>query len=70
MFGLGLFAGYLVRPLISPQETEVATVPSLPSPEPGQSGNQQVMSFLVEETRHYKGDPDAPVTIIEFSDFK
>jgi hypothetical protein len=72
MFSVGLFAGYFVRPFISPQaeETETASIPSPPSSGSGQAGNQEVMAFLIRETRHFKGDTDAPVTIIEFSDFK
>jgi protein-disulfide isomerase len=29
-----------------------------------------LMTALVAQTRHFKGDPEAPVTIIEFSDFR
>jgi hypothetical protein len=68
-FALGLIAGFYGRPLLSP-ETGEASLPSPVSGDPGQGGNQEVMDFLIEETRHFKGDPSAPVTIIEFSDFK
>lgn len=67
MFVLGLGAGYFGRPLITPEETPVAVAPP---PSSGQAGNQEVVAYLVENTRHFKGDPSAPVTIIEFSDFK
>ena len=29
-----------------------------------------IMDFLLSDARHFEGDPDAPVTMIEFSDFK
>jgi len=34
------------------------------------AANADLMTFLTENTRHYKGDPTPPVTIIEFSDFQ
>jgi len=34
------------------------------------AANADLMKYLTENTRHYKGDPKAPVTIIEFSDFQ
>ena len=43
-------------------------VPALITPTPDQSG--EIMDYLVLNTRHFKGDPEAPVVIIEFSDFQ
>jgi hypothetical protein len=34
------------------------------------AANADLMKFLSENTRHYKGDPNAAVTIIEFSDYQ
>jgi xanthosine utilization system XapX-like protein len=31
---------------------------------------QEVMDYLVPQIRHFRGDPEAAVTIIEFSDFQ
>ncbi len=31
---------------------------------------QQLMDWLTARTRHFKGDPNALVTMIEFSDFQ
>lgn len=35
-----------------------------------QAATKQLMDMLISQTRHFKGDPNAPVTMIEFSDFQ
>jgi len=84
MLAIGLLGGYFGRPLISPQsESENLTAalpqdqgettvqsPAAPQPTVDDASRQEVMDFMVSQTRHFKGDPDAPVTIIEFSDFQ
>jgi len=70
-FLLGLLSGYFGRPLVSPGPAGIDVVaPGTPGVDPGPGGNQEVMSYLIQETRHFKGDASAPVVIIEFSDFK
>lgn len=44
--------------------------PPTPDPEEVQARLDAVMAQLVDDTRHFRGEPDAPVTIIEFSDFQ
>lgn len=34
------------------------------------AANAELMKYLAQNTRHFKGDPNAPVTIIEFSDYQ
>ncbi|UCH58889.1 MAG: hypothetical protein JSV61_11800 [Anaerolineales bacterium] len=84
MLAVGLAGGYFGRPLISPSEATptVATTAStsdtqesLPvaaattSPEE-QASRQEMMDFIISQTRHFQGDPEATVTIVEFSDFQ
>jgi protein-disulfide isomerase len=35
-----------------------------------QPATPTIMEFVMSDARHMQGDVDAPVTIIEFSDFK
>jgi protein-disulfide isomerase len=42
--------------------TENSSTSASPTPD--------VMEFLLSDARHFQGSPDAPVTMIEFSDFK
>lgn len=74
MLVLGLLGGYFLRPLISPGGTG-----SLPEAQTSTTGTQTqsspedreaLMAALVPGVRHFIGDPDAPITLIEFSDFQ
>ena len=68
----GLFGGYALRPLLDdqavPPDVSLRQQPSQDGA--GAAGNPQLMEYLVSQTRHFRGDPDAPVTLIEFSDFQ
>lgn len=79
---IGMLVGYFGRPLIASQPLEAAAAPaaSAGNPAPSAAGDidpaasdlsaERVMDAVVAQTRHFKGDPNAPVTIIEFSDFQ
>ena len=72
MLVVGLFAGYFTRPLInrpvpSPTTIVKATLAPQNTQEASQAGLKEV---VVAQTRHFLGDANAPVTIIEFSDFQ
>lgn len=75
MLAVGLFSGYYIRPLLNAQ-TEQPNI-SIRSQQPSQNGegantagNQELMDYLVSQARHFRGDPNAPVTLIEFGDFQ
>jgi len=85
MLVVGLVAGYFLRPYIpggTTGNTAVSTEPvvaqsagqaqstSAPQPTMSATDKQKLMDALIKQTRHFKGDPNAPVTIIEFSDFQ
>lgn len=75
MVGLlvGGLGGFYFRPLVMP---EPATAPVAPLAAVADSGqinspdpHQAVMLAVTAGARHFQGDPNAPVTIIEFGDF-
>jgi hypothetical protein len=84
MLVVGLLAGYFIRPLIPTQEqaeTPIAAAPAATiastnsSPDAASATQQpanlqQVMDLLIPQVKHFRGDPNAPVTFIEFSDFQ
>lgn len=84
MLLVGLVAGYWVRPLVdAARNGPVAVITAAPQaaapaarqPEPAADaaavteGRQAMMDALIAQTRHFEGDPNAPITIIELSDY-
>lgn len=82
MLVIGLLGGYFGRPLLNgpaaPAGSAALTSPvpavtasaSEANPTANAADRASLMEFLVSQTRHFKGDPQAPVTLIEFSDFQ
>jgi len=72
MLLVGLVLGYLGRGAFGPEAmTARGTATAAASAVQTRSAsNQAVMEMLVGETHHFKGDPNARVTLIEFSDFQ
>jgi hypothetical protein len=82
MLVIGLLGGFFLRPFIRPAESEPAPAQAAVQPAPdNQAPNAAsgtpvptidragLMQAVVDRTRHFLGDPEAPVTIIELSDF-
>lgn len=70
---LGLVGGYLIRPAISPllsKSTATPTVSAKAEPGATNAGQPGIKDYVVAQTQHFLGDPNAPVTVIEFSDFQ
>jgi hypothetical protein len=90
MLALGLAAGYLLRPALTPATPIPAPAPTvvvqatpaassgLPPPTAGPTTpnptelaqRRALADNLASWTRHFKGNANAPVTIIEFSDYQ
>lgn len=74
MLVLGLLAGYYGRPLMLNQaQTESSVNSALPVVIPtadNSTTQEELMKTVLAQTRHFRGDPNAPVTIIEFGDFQ
>ena len=69
MLIIGLLGGYYGRPLVSGTQ-EQATAPQSIAPSQTSAGNEELMAYLVSKARHFIGNQDAPVTLIEFGDFQ
>ena len=77
---IGLLGGYLLRPALSGDKStaEVIVQPTVQAVEPtpsldpvaAQATRESVMVTLVSQAKHFRGDENAPVTMIEFSDFQ
>lgn len=51
-------------------ESEASSASAQTNNQMSDADRQEMMAFLIGQTKHFKGDPEAPVTIIEFSDFQ
>jgi protein-disulfide isomerase len=74
MLVLGLLVGYYGRPFMLNQAQPEASVNSespvvIPTAD-NSAAQQKLMETVLAKTRHFMGDPNAPVTIIEFADFQ
>ncbi|MBN1992401.1 MAG: DsbA family protein [Anaerolineae bacterium] len=83
VFGVGVAIGFMGRPVVMPPAEVVVTVMVTPAaaaaaqaapPAPSETIQQQptptIMDFLLADARHFLGDVNAPVTVVEFSDFR
>ena len=58
MLFIGIAIGFFGRPFV------------VPAPAPTAGGASGLAQSLVSQVRHFKGNANAPITIIEFSDFQ
>lgn len=72
MLVLGLLVGFYARPfLLAGSQSDVSSASPIVIPTADNSAAQQkLMETVISQTRHFKGDPDAQITIIEFADFQ
>lgn len=78
MLVVGLLAGYFGRPYLTSQTGSTDTPATVNSASPAQIADlppanasaEEMMAYLTSQVRHFKGDAEAPITIIEFSDYK
>jgi protein-disulfide isomerase len=67
----GFLGGYFGRPLFSTQNPVNASIEAVASSAQDPSVQQEaLMRSVVEQIRHFKGDPQAPITLVEFGDFQ
>ncbi len=74
MLVVGLLAGYFGRPLIAKTPSTGGQVAAETTANPTATVDpqqvKQLMDQVVSKTTHFQGDPNATVTLIEFSDYQ
>jgi hypothetical protein len=72
MLLVGLMLGYIGRGVYGPEAVAAkkTTATAVAAIQTRAAANKEVMAMLIGATRHFKGDANAPVTIIEFSDYQ
>ncbi len=64
---VGLLIGYVARPLVEPMVRPTPVVTGVAGPA---TPTPAEMARVIAQTRHFTGEANAPVTIIEFGDFQ
>lgn len=78
MLVIGLLLGFYGRPFMQGGAQAALQSGAIPNSAPpvaiptadNSAALQQLMEAVIAQTRHFKGDPNAPVTMIEFGDFQ
>ncbi len=73
MLIVGLAGGYFGRPLLERKSAAAPAAATVSTPSASQEQNpnaEALMAQVVASTRHFKGNPNAPVTIVEYSDYQ
>jgi|GEM_PF-900174 len=70
---VGAFGGFYLRPLVIPEPDPADAAPLAEVEDSGQMNapdpHQSVMLAVIAGARHFYGDENAPVTLVEFADF-
>ena len=64
----GIFIGFSKRPQLTTKGARSS--PARAAVKTPANEQEALTQIATAQTRHFKGDPDAPVTILEFSDFQ
>ena len=69
---VGALLGFYIRPVVGPEaQAKKATASAeAVAVQTRSAQNQEMMKSIVGQVRHWKGDPNAPVSIIEWSDYQ
>jgi protein-disulfide isomerase len=70
MLIVGLLIGYAARPMIERPPTIAQSSGIIQGPQPLPESREEVMPYLISQARHFRGDPNAAVTLIEIEDFQ
>lgn len=70
---VGGLAGFSLRPLLIPEPEANAAAPLAAVEDSGQinepNPHQAIMLAVIDGSRHFQGDANAPITLVEFGDF-
>ena len=70
---VGAFGGFYLRPMVIPDPDPAEAAPLAAIEDSGQMNSpdphQSVMLAVISGARHFYGDENAPVTLVEFGDF-